>query len=127
MHYFWPSVTTKASARHPDLASHSPVIAPRFVADGSIEVICMNCVDAIYHVRTEAQAAPFPVTHNCKKRRTGTSAQITPGHGLEQMESPKVVGTVVTLVSKSSRMPLIFVRPQEYKCDAAYSPRTDGR
>ena len=40
-------------------------IAHRYLADGSIEVICMNCLDVVCNVKVEGDATPFRDTHAC--------------------------------------------------------------
>ena len=104
-------MTTKAAARYP-IESHPLVFAHRYLADGSAEVICMNCLDVICNVRTEAQAAPFLIARTCEIAELERIAQIThPGVDLEQMDSTEVVGVVVTVISKSNRMPTDFRPP----------------
>jgi len=43
-----------------------PRSAHRYLANGSTEVICMNCFDVVPNVHVEADAIPFPDTHACE-------------------------------------------------------------
>jgi len=97
------------------LGTHSPVFAHRYLADGFIEVICMNCLDVICNARTEEAAAPFLKTHTCESAELERWTQVThPSVALNKWSPRKWWGIVVTLVSKSNRTPRIVVRPEEY-------------
>ena len=43
-----------------------PPLAHRFLSDGSIEVICMNCFDVVCNVQVEEDATPFLDEHACE-------------------------------------------------------------
>jgi hypothetical protein len=43
-----------------------PLIAHRFLSDGSIEVICRNCLGIVCKVQAEENAIPFLDKHVCK-------------------------------------------------------------
>ena len=59
------------------LDTHSPVFAHRYLAHGSIEVICMNCLDVICNAQTEEAAAPFLKIHTCESAELERWTQIT--------------------------------------------------
>jgi len=43
-----------------------PLFAHRYLADGSTEIICMNCLDVVCNVPFEKDAARFLDIHTCE-------------------------------------------------------------
>jgi hypothetical protein len=48
----------------------SPLFAHRYLAGGSIEFVCMNCLDVVCKVQFEEDAAALPHAHACKSEKT---------------------------------------------------------
>jgi hypothetical protein len=48
------------------LGISSTVFAHRYLADGSVEFICLNCLDVVCNVQTEENAVTFLNTHTCE-------------------------------------------------------------
>ena len=43
-----------------------PLVAHRYLPDGSIEIICRNCLDVVCNVRAQEDASPILDKHVCE-------------------------------------------------------------